>query len=137
MGDSNLELVSDVISSRRRSISPEPHSCPRHVESRNGACPPIFHILKQHSGSDLIFLQSLYLDIKFFLCYLSTTLRGQGGNVRKLSRIDNQVHKQISNPKTQGTFSISKLLKVFFSFPSKYLNFPGNTLLLQEINHKI
>ncbi len=39
VGDSNLELVSDVISSRRRSISPEPHSCPRHVEQKWGLSP--------------------------------------------------------------------------------------------------
>ncbi len=105
---------------------------------------PIFHLLKQHSGLDLIFLQFLYLDnilayldIKFFLCYLFIILRGQGGNVRKSARIANQVLKQISNPKIQGALSSSKLLKVFLSFPPKYLNFLENTFLLQEINHKI
>jgi hypothetical protein len=97
---------------------------------------PIFHFLKQHSGSDLTFLQSLYLDIKFILCYLSITLRGQGGDGGKLSRIVNQVHKQISNPKIQGYSPSQNCSKYFFSFPSKYLNFPENTLLLQEINHK-
>ncbi|MEE9569861.1 MAG: hypothetical protein V3W37_10775, partial [Candidatus Binatia bacterium] len=78
-------------------------------------------------GLAVLFLEVIHcLDIKFFLCYLSITLRGQGGNVRKLSRIDNQIHKQISIPKIQKHSPFSKQLKVFFLSPSKYLNFPGN-----------
>ncbi len=73
--------------------STEMGTVPRNVQ-KWGLAPffiyvPIFYLLKQHSGSDIIFPRSLYLDIKFFLCYLSITLRGQGGNVRKSMEMDN------------------------------------------------